>query len=68
MGRLPISVREGARVPTQIHKSDCVQLAAADAAPLGSPIFGILRTILLPWLILNWTLNCVHDRMADLIV
>jgi hypothetical protein len=69
MGRLPVvSVWGGAQVRIQMRKSDCVQLVAADVALLGNPIFDILRTILLPWLVLGWTLNCVHDRTANLIV
>ena len=50
----------------QARWSDCARLAVADAAQPGDPIFGILRTRSLLWLLLGQSLNSVHNRMANL--
>ena len=66
---LTVGVREGAQVHIQIRRNGCVQLAMAEVAQLGNPIFGILRTVsLLWWLLLCQSLNGVQNRTADLIV
>lgn len=69
MGRLVIvGVRGRDQEHIQMRRSDRIQLAVADVAQLGNPIFGILRTISLLWLFLCQSLNRVDDRTADLIL
>jgi hypothetical protein len=67
IGRLQVvGVQGGAQIQIQVRWSGCVRLAVAGAAQPGYPIFGILRTISLLWLLLGQSLNSVHNRMANL--